>query len=635
MSTDPGRGEQPGVTTTLVAVYVALYLVGTVWLVTRVYVLNFSTAGPNATAALAGLLVTGWVLVPLGVADVDARQLYLGGSVVAVVAVLGTFLGPAVVSGLAAAVLVTACTALLVGFLVEVRERFAVGAAGGVLLHHVVRSWLDTTPPHASDVGRGIVLGAALVGAAACWMLTTRDEVAGVEWNGLRVSASPAAAFLLVEAAFLGFPGSVALWTLRPYEATLGASVAGLVLGAALVAWRGPPQRLAIPTWGATLVAGGVALVYWQSPLSAAAVVPTQAAAVALLAAGSHRIAVRSTLRTAAGMVVVQTLAVVLVFLFVSAVNWAFMPAPLDELTRGRADVFLLGLPALFAVTVAWAVLRPSDTGPKPGRRSVLGSIAVGAAAVAGAFVPRSAATDRPRAPPYRVLSYNVHQYLVGSEGRYNFGELRDVIADSGAHVVGLQETEGARITSGHVDGVRWLANELGYHAVYGLPTADGGYGVALLSAWPVEKVRAVSLPVGHSPTRPALVATVDAPDGSLPVVVTHFETDHPRHRQADQARRIVDLAGEFDRAVVLGDCNTPAGEAREPYRILDGAFADAWTAAGHPVDGGPTFSASNPRERIDYVWLRGEWSVEAASTVGRPAASDHLGVVAVIDPDS
>jgi endonuclease/exonuclease/phosphatase (EEP) superfamily protein YafD len=44
-------------------------------------------------------------------------------------------------------------------------------------------------------------------------------------------------------------------------------------------------------------------------------------------------------------------------------------------------------------------------------------------------------------------------------------------------------------------------------------------------------------------------------------------------------------------------------------------------------------FSAADPRRRIDYVWLYGTWTVTRAAVYGSPRASDHLAVLAELEP--
>lgn len=146
--------------------------------------------------------------------------------------------------------------------------------------------------------------------------------------------------------------------------------------------------------------------------------------------------------------------------------------------------------------------------------------------------------------------------------------------------MVAVCESNGSRVLSGNVDGLRWLARRLDYHAEFGAPTRAGGYGVGLLSRWPLNDVSVVELPVGRSPTRLAVAATVRAPTGPVPVVAAHFMTEKPGDVRYEQAETAIDLATDRDRAVVLGDFNVEPDPEEPADRTLDAALTDARTAA-------------------------------------------------------
>jgi endonuclease/exonuclease/phosphatase family metal-dependent hydrolase len=183
------------------------------------------------------------------------------------------------------------------------------------------------------------------------------------------------------------------------------------------------------------------------------------------------------------------------------------------------------------------------------------------------------------------------------------------------------------------VDGLRWLGAELGYHTAFGAGTRHRSYGVGLLSRWPIENVEVVELPVERSLTRLALVATVRAPGGPVPVVSTHLSIgaeDGTGDAKPAQIQRILDRAGEFDRAVVAGDFNLRPDQPE--YDRLTAKFTDAWRAATERTGTPETYTPQRPRKRIDYVFLQGEWTVHEAATVGSEHVSDHKGVLAEIE---
>ena len=616
--------------------------------------LNFSTAGPNATGLLSLLFVTGWVVGPFA-RLADAPRAWHASLIVGLAGVLLSLAGGTLLALAGALVALLATTPHLLALVDRLGVRFGIAAAAGLLAHLALRAALDTAPPYATLAGRVAVVALA-VATAVGWWLATRADGAPDRAALAAPGAAGTVAFLLAQIVFLGPAARVALWAGRPYPLVLAASVVGLLAGAAIVAWRSP-TRSAVGVAAVLFLGALAALLFLDGPGVAA--LPAQAAAVVLL--GRCCRPGRTTVRRAAATVVgVQAGWLVLAFLSVSAANWAFVFAPVGPLTRGRGALFLLLVGALLPATVlarerrrserdAAAVgddtVSPPDSGagagPETGhttdgpplvsdtRRSLLSATGAGMLALAGAGYHEGqllAGSSTSTPAVVEALSFNVHQY-VDSDGAANLGAVRDTVAALGAGIVGLQETAGGRLTAGGLDGVRWLGHELGYHYASGPPTRAATYGVGLLSRWPVRAVRTVALPGEDTITRVALGAVVESPLGDLPVVVAHLEVEGAV--RVAQARRVVELArevGDPGRAVVLGDMNATPTE--RPYQLLANEFADPWAGSG---TAGYTFSASDPRRRIDYVFAGHEWDARRGVVVGSPDVSDHLGVSATI----
>lgn len=93
-----------------------------------------------------------------------------------------------------------------------------------------------------------------------------------------------------------------------------------------------------------------------------------------------------------------------------------------------------------------------------------------------------------------RVLTYNIHGWLTADE-RPNLNLLTDVIASTGADVIGLNEVYYPRVMAGDArPALEALAARLGMYFVFGpclrWPVQDNmpadAYGNALLSRWPI-----------------------------------------------------------------------------------------------------------------------------------------------------
>jgi endonuclease/exonuclease/phosphatase family metal-dependent hydrolase len=651
----------------LVAALVVVTAVVLQRIVGRAFVLNFTISGPNASVLLVFGLLTAWTL-PAAVRLGWAPSLRRAGAVLPV-AVLASAAPDSVVAAVAGVVALALATPWLVALAAHDRA-FVPGFAAGVAALAAIRGWLGTLPTYATLEGVALLVGVAFLAGALALTTDPPDRGASaVAWLAV-----------VAQGLFLGVPAATAAWSASAYAPTVLATVAGVVLGAlwasrdrALKASR--DRALGVPGTAVIGVAFTLAWVdvVWVGQLDAVAVGIAQLAFVRLLAAGLRDDGVR-------WLVLAQAVALLGVVAQLLATNWAYVPggaalagqAPLVLFGLGLAPVVAILAVAIFAVVpradgtdpeADAAAGTPTETGDSdgesdgdsdgesdvdsdgdvledPGRRNVLlSAVPAGAAALSlapTALAGGSGTVGESGGPPYRVLTLNVHQWIDGDAGGHNFHAVRDAIADADPHVVGLQETEGARYWTGATNGVRWLADELDYHHEYGVPTKRGGYGVSLLSKHPISDAEVVSLPVHESPPRWALLATVEAPAGAFQVVVTHFQTNAPADdRQLAEAETLVDAmrASVLERSVVLGDFNVQPDQ--DPaYDYLREELTDAWTAAGHDrLDGGGTWPAGDPTQRIDYVWLDGDWSVSNARRVGDETVSDHLGVLATIDP--
>jgi len=269
--------------------------------------------------------------------------------------------------------------------------------------------------------------------------------------------------------------------------------------------------------------------------------------------------------------------------------------------------------------------------------RSVFAALALGAAACAA---PAPAPSPEP-APPLRVLVYNIH---AGKDagGVDNLARVAEVVKETGADLVLLQEVDRETERSGRVDQVAELVRRTGMHGVFGktLDYQGGGYGIALLSRWPVSGDTLIHLPVdppqeragGSREPRGALRARVEAPGGALYVLNTHLDASGEDTYRLQESARLLALAGELraagERVLVGGDFNaTPESPVA---RAMTGAgWRDGWEACGGS-GAGLTYPAKEPAKRIDYLWIAPGAACDSAAVVGGEV-SDHRGVLFLV----
>lgn len=234
-----------------------------------------------------------------------------------------------------------------------------------------------------------------------------------------------------------------------------------------------------------------------------------------------------------------------------------------------------------------------------------------------------------------RVLSYNIHAGKDAS-GEDNLLRVSELVEESAADIVLLQEVDRGTTRSGVVDQLVVLERLTGYHGAFGksLDYQGGQYGIAVLSRWPITSDSTVPLPVdppqersggAHEP-RVALVAHVAAPAGRVTIVNTHIDASRDDRWRLQESRTLVALAAALYRSdttailLVGGDINSEPGSAVQQL-ITGSGLRDAWAECGDGA--GLTYPADSAVKRIDYVYLTGRSRCTTAD-VQTSRASDH-----------
>ncbi|MFO1081767.1 MAG: endonuclease/exonuclease/phosphatase family protein [Reyranellaceae bacterium] len=224
-----------------------------------------------------------------------------------------------------------------------------------------------------------------------------------------------------------------------------------------------------------------------------------------------------------------------------------------------------------------------------------------------------------PPAATIRLMTWNIHG-AVGRNPRFDLERVVALVRRHAPDIVALQEIDSRRAAGGNPFAV--LRQALGEHAVDArtVSTADGDYGQALISRWPLAETAIHDLTWGAREPRRAIATSVRTPSGPLRVIATHLGLSlRERHRQALTLQRLVGARREA--TVALGDFNDWfwVGSVR---RCL---------ARDLPSCSAPrTFPARLPLFRLDRIYLWPPGALVASRT--DPEArrlSDHLPVIA------
>jgi endonuclease/exonuclease/phosphatase family metal-dependent hydrolase len=239
---------------------------------------------------------------------------------------------------------------------------------------------------------------------------------------------------------------------------------------------------------------------------------------------------------------------------------------------------------------------------------------------------PQAVSPD-PTNTTIRVMDYNVHNGF-NTAGRLDLEAVANIIEESGADVVGLQEISRGWLIWGSTDMLTWLSQRLDMPYVSG-PTSDAQWGNAILSRYPIVSAETFPLPPDNLlMLRGYIVAEIDVGSANLTVIDTHFthRGEHDEIREL-QASVLVSAWNGAAVTVIVGDMNAvPDSDA---MRILSsaGLVNVAAEIGTRPIY---TFSADNPNRQIDYIWTSPDLGFSDLE-IFQTTASDHLPVVATI----
>jgi endonuclease/exonuclease/phosphatase family metal-dependent hydrolase len=230
-----------------------------------------------------------------------------------------------------------------------------------------------------------------------------------------------------------------------------------------------------------------------------------------------------------------------------------------------------------------------------------------------------------------RLLSYNIHKGIGGSDRRYRLERIIEVIEGENPDLICLQEVTHNIRRSWYHDQPALLARHF-KAAVHlyqlNVRRKHGGYGNLVLSRWPVRDKHHLSLTLGKRKPRGAQLAVVETPEGPLHLVHWHLGlNESERHWQVRHV-----LGHHLFRAsahlptLIAGDCNDWRNT------LAHNAFAEHdFEHVTAPPSRFRSFPAFLAMMALDKAFYRGDLVIRHARVVRNRLtrrASDHLPLV-------
>ncbi|ABR49179.1 Endonuclease/exonuclease/phosphatase [Alkaliphilus metalliredigens QYMF] len=228
---------------------------------------------------------------------------------------------------------------------------------------------------------------------------------------------------------------------------------------------------------------------------------------------------------------------------------------------------------------------------------------------------------DDEREKRLRIMSYNIH---IGRDlfGRYSLDQIAEVIKESRAEVIGLQEVDQHFIRTKFQDQIKYLSEELGMNYAYGpnLNIVGAKYGNAVLSVHPIEDYENVMIPSGRE-SRGLLKTTIDVEGQLVDFFVTHLGLNQKeRMGQVKVIEQQIDMAQ--NPVILVGDFN--ARPHSQEIQKLSRGLLDVGKRMGY--NDTPTFDLPVLSGRIDYIFVDQQMEILTYRVI-KSRASDHYPV--------
>jgi endonuclease/exonuclease/phosphatase family metal-dependent hydrolase len=224
------------------------------------------------------------------------------------------------------------------------------------------------------------------------------------------------------------------------------------------------------------------------------------------------------------------------------------------------------------------------------------------------------------------VLSYNIHE-CVGCDGRRDPARIAEVIKQSGAQIVGLQEVHSDLSGEDELHQMNYLSTLTGMQAVAGpaVERRNGHYGNVLLTSCKVLAVHKIDLSYRSREPRGAIDADLEIDGEPVRVIVTHLGLVTRERRF--QVRKLIDILKQQRTRIVLllSDFNEwlPLGR---PLRWIHTELGKTGLVR--------TFPSRFPLFALDRIWVSPAAALRELCCYRTPLsriASDHLPLKATI----
>ena len=192
-----------------------------------------------------------------------------------------------------------------------------------------------------------------------------------------------------------------------------------------------------------------------------------------------------------------------------------------------------------------------------------------------------------------KIATFNICKAEFGATKYKDYTKIVAAIKASGADIIGLQEVDYKTKRTGYVDQTAKIAQLAGYSHYKFFRAFDfneGGFGVAVLSKYPISNSDQINLPSGTGEQRILARAGIRVNNELINFFVTHLSYNgEPGTNRAQQFTTLANKIANYSNVIVTGDFNTDHWPQFDP--VVNKGFllvnkSDSDKTGTHYVDG-------------------------------------------------
>jgi endonuclease/exonuclease/phosphatase family metal-dependent hydrolase len=171
------------------------------------------------------------------------------------------------------------------------------------------------------------------------------------------------------------------------------------------------------------------------------------------------------------------------------------------------------------------------------------------------------------------LMTYNVQQG-VDFFGNKNYQEKLQLIKKINPDILCLQECDGARISGGNSDLVRYLADNLNYYSYFGPKTVTGTFGTSILSRFPLYHCKSI-FSYSDKDEIGTAVGQIQLNNKKIAILSNHPAGGEPS--RIAHLRVLKKILAENQAVIAMGDYNFTQNSIH--YKELSNFMIDSWLA--------------------------------------------------------